>query len=322
MGYIEHVKLGQSAFLDALSSAHSVLLSGAGGGFDVFAALPLAFSLAESGKQVHFANLTFSDLRFLTDRPIHSALVEVGHESSGSESYFPEKFLSRWFRTQDQDRSVFCFEKTGVIPLTDAYARLAEHLEVDAVVLVDGGTDILMRGDEAGLGTPAEDMSSLAAVQALNVPTKLVACLGFGVDTYHGVCHAHFLENVAALQREGAYLGALSVLPQMPEAQRYLEALDWVHKHAPDRPSIVNASIASAIEGDFGDVHRVARTMGSELFINPLMSQYFCFELDAVARRVLYLDELRNTQTIYEIAAVLESYRSRRNAKPWQKIPV
>ncbi|MFF7988525.1 hypothetical protein ACFZDG_01885 [Kitasatospora xanthocidica] len=36
-----------------------------------------------------------------------------------------------------------------------------------AVLLVDGGTDILMRGDEAGLGTPEEDMASLAAVAGL-----------------------------------------------------------------------------------------------------------------------------------------------------------
>jgi hypothetical protein len=51
----------------------------------------------------------------------------------------------------------------GVRPLRAAYAKLAEHLDLDAVVLVDGGTDILMRGDEAGLGTPADDMTSLAA---------------------------------------------------------------------------------------------------------------------------------------------------------------
>ncbi len=42
-------------------------------------------------------------------------------------------------------------------------------------MLVDGGTDILMRGDENGLGTPVEDLTSVAAVTALD---KLAArCL-------------------------------------------------------------------------------------------------------------------------------------------------
>ena len=36
------------------------------------------------------------------------------------------------------------------------------RLGVDTLVLVDGGTDSLMRGDEEGLGTPHEDIASLA----------------------------------------------------------------------------------------------------------------------------------------------------------------
>ena len=41
------------------------------------------------------------------------------------------------------------------------------------MVLVDGGTDSLMRGDEVGSGTPEEDTASLAAVNALwGVPDK------------------------------------------------------------------------------------------------------------------------------------------------------
>ncbi len=49
-----------------------------------------------------------------------------------------------------------------------------------------------MRGDEPGLGTPEEDIASIAAVHQLALDAKLLVCLGFGVDTFHGVCHAHF----------------------------------------------------------------------------------------------------------------------------------
>lgn len=50
---------------------------------------------------------------------------------------------------------------------------------VDTVVLVDGGTDSLMRGDEQALGSPQEDMLSIAGVSALtgiDDDHKLLAC--------------------------------------------------------------------------------------------------------------------------------------------------
>jgi hypothetical protein len=42
----------------ALAPARSVLIAGAGGGFDVYAGLPLALALWHSGVQVHLANLS------------------------------------------------------------------------------------------------------------------------------------------------------------------------------------------------------------------------------------------------------------------------
>jgi len=45
-----------------------------------------------------------------------------------------------------------------------AWDAIARHVAPDAVVLVDGGTDVLMRGDEAGRGTPVEDMTRVRHV--------------------------------------------------------------------------------------------------------------------------------------------------------------
>jgi hypothetical protein len=97
-------------------------------------------------------------------------------------------------------------------------------------------------------------MTSLAAVAGIDVPTRLVVCLGFGVDTYHGVCHAHFLENVATLEREGAYLGAFSVPRTTREGAAFLDLIAQSRAETPNRPSIVNGSIAAAMRGEFGNV--------------------------------------------------------------------
>lgn len=175
----------------ALAGARRVLIAGAGGGFDVFAGLPLAVALWDQGVEVHLANLSFTPLE-LVDLDCwaapHVALIRP--ETVGPDDYFPERVLARWLAAQDLPSDVYAFPKVGVQPIRAAYRHLVDRLGLDAIVLVDGGTDILMRGDEAGLGTPVEDITSLAAVAALDVPVKLVTCLGFGIDSYHGVVDA------------------------------------------------------------------------------------------------------------------------------------
>jgi hypothetical protein len=304
-----------------LAQSQNVLIAGAGGGFDVFAGLPLYFALRAAGKRVHLANLTFSYLGGTDARLVAPHLAEVTAATTGEDRYFPERRLAEWFAHRGDEVSIWTMEKVGVAPLRRAYETLQRHLGVDAVVLVDGGTDILMRGDEAGLGTPQEDMTSLAAASRLPVATRLVVCLGFGIDAFHGVCHAHFLENVAALTRAGGFLGAFSVLPAMPEAQAFADAVAWAQARTPGRPSIVNGSIAAAVRGEFGDVQFTTRTTGSELFINPLMALYFAFELDAIVAHSLYLPRLEGTETVWDVTAQIEAFRDEIAARPRRAIP-
>ncbi|HVV82639.1 MAG TPA: DUF1152 domain-containing protein [Kofleriaceae bacterium] len=309
------------ALFERLADRRSVLVAGAGGGFDIYAGLPLVLALRARGVAVHLANLSFTYLGGTTAPHITPELAVVTPDVRGEDRYFPERTLARWLAARGEPAVVHAFEKTGVRPLRAAYRALCRRLAVDAVVLVDGGTDILMRGDEAGLGTPEEDMTSLAAVHALAVPVKLVCCIGFGVDAHHGVCHAHFLENVAALDRDGAYLGAVSVPHDSIEGAAFLEAVADAAARTPGRPSIVNGSIAAAVRGDFGDVQFTERTSGSELFINPLMGLYFAFDLDAVARRSLYLPLLARTDTLFEVSARIEAFRQTVERRPRRSIP-
>ena len=279
-----------------VENSQCVLVAGAGGGFDVFAGLPIYERLRLLGKRVFLANLSFVCLGTTGAKALTPALYEVEPSTTGQDFYFPERTLAQFLSRRGENVKVYAFEKLGVAPIREGYTHLVQSLGLDAIVLVDGGTDILLRGDEAGLGTPAEDMASLAAVAAINVPRRIVACVGFGVDTYHGVCHANWLENVAALITEGGFLGAAALLERMPEVQLYIDAVNAAEVATSRQPSIVNGSIVSAIEGRFGDYHRNPRTQSSKLFINPLMSLLWAFDLAAVARRNLYLDRLADTQ--------------------------
>jgi hypothetical protein len=296
--------------LTRLKRHERILIAGAGGGFDVYAGLPLYVALRAAGREVSLANLTFTYLGETDARYLAPHLAVATVETTGGDRYFPERRLAEWLHAAGTPAPVYMFEKVGVRPLRAAYEHLVRELGVGAVVLIDGGTDILMRGDEAGLGTPEEDMTSLAAVSKLAGVEGFVASIGFGIDTYHGVCHAHVLENIAAIEREGGYLGAFAVTAAMPEGRAYLSAVSRAQSLTPGRPSIVNGSIAAAIEGQFGDVRFTQRTAGGELFINPLMSLYFGFELSAVARRSLYLEQLEGTESIFDVGARIEAFRN------------
>lgn len=304
-----------------LADSERILIAGAGGGFDIFAGLPLYMALRRSGKQVALANLSFTRLDCTDAERLSPCLWRVNDSSRSDEKYFPERYLAEWLKRNSHPSDIFCFEKVGVRPLREAYNCVAKQLSLDTIVLVDGGTDILMRGDEAGLGTPAEDMTSLAAVRGLDVPSKLVSCLGFGIDAFHGVCHAHFLENVAALEQAGGWLGTHSLHLSMPEVAMFRDAVEFAHEQMPNRPSIVNGSIVSALEGRFGNFQRSDRTSGSELFINPLMSMYWHFDLEAVATRSLYLHLLEGTEEMFDVQLRIEAFRKSVKSRPRRTIP-
>ncbi|GIF41584.1 DUF1152 domain-containing protein [Actinoplanes xinjiangensis] len=303
----------------ALAPARRVLIAGAGGGFDVYAGLPLALALRANGAEVHLASLSFSQLELIdqeswADRDV----AAITPDTASPDWYFPERTLARWLAAHDMPSTVYAFPPLGVRTLRAAYQILIERLDIDAVVLVDGGTDILMRGDENALGTPVEDITSIAAVTALDVPIKLVTCLGFGIDAYHGVNHVQVLENIAALDRDGGYLGALSIPGASREAVLYREAVADAQAATPERPSIVNGQIAAAVGGAFGDVQFTRRTSGSTLFVNPLMAIYFTVDLDRLAARCLYLDRLENTISRRQVITRIEAFR---NEIPTTRVP-
>lgn len=312
-----------TSVLHRLRNCERILIAGAGGGHDLISGLPIAFALHEQHKTVLLANLTFTPVTRTSAQPVAPGLFEVDADTSGSPAYFPEKHLATWLRDHGYPDRVFLIRKGGPADIRAAYTWLARELRLDAVVLIDGGTDLLMRGDEAGLGTPVEDITSLLAAHALDLPVKLAVCVGFGVDTYHGVCHAHFLENVAALAKLGAYHGVFALTPGIASVDAWLDAATWVQQHTPGRESIVCASITDAARGEFGDHHSLARTRDKdiELFINPLMSIVWGFDLDAVADRVLYRNDIAHTTTPFEVAAAIEAFRDHTPLRPRRIIP-
>jgi hypothetical protein len=300
-----------------LPDCATILVAGMGGGFDLFCGLPIYFELRKRGYTVHLANLSFAALREYADGEwLSPTLVGVRPGAAELSGYHPERFLAGWFReSQGEDVTVWCFDAAGTRVLVADYRQLVERLKIDAIILIDGGVDSLTRGDEELCGSILEDYISLAAVNLLpEIPVRVMACIGMGVEG--DVSHACILENIAALTRQGGLLG-VSALPAQSEAYRlYEEALNSVHRQPGQQPSVINASVVSAVRGHFGDYHATERTRGSELWISPLMSLYWFFTVDAVAAQNLFLPQLQQAESMGDAFAATYEAREQMSLRP------
>ncbi|NRB47370.1 MAG: DUF1152 domain-containing protein [Saprospiraceae bacterium] len=318
-------KLDQIPFFQQLSDSQTILLAGAGGGFDIFCGIPLYLNLVKQGKKVIISNFAFTWLSRTTAHQVYPYCYEIQAKDQdlSGRNYFPEKYLKAWLQIQGYDAKVYGFERTGVAPLRDAYHYLIKTHEIDTVLLIDGGTDSLMFGDEEGLGTPQEDICSMAAVYRTGIKKQFLVNLGFGVDHFHGVSHFRFLENVAKLSETGAYLGLFQLLREMEEGQLYANAVEYANQRMPGMESIVSNSIISALDGEYGDYHRTQRTTGSHLWINPLMTIYWAFNLRKLVPQIKYYHQIKHTNTLAEFNAKLSAYRSAlKEYRRSQQIPI
>jgi hypothetical protein len=248
--------------LDHLTDSRSILITGIGGGFDLFCGLPLYFHLRERGYQVHLANYSFSDIQSFTGGiRLTDTLVGVTADYQRLVVYFPELYLAQWFQTTRQEAiPIWAFHKTGVQPLRVNYQRLIDHLQVDTVLLIDGGIDSLARGSEAEPGTFVEDSVSMAALVDLPTPiSQILVCIGFGAE--REITHTHILENMADLAQRDAFLGMCALTKTMPEYCAYEDAVMAVHQQPFQDPSVINASIISAVRGEYGNYSNPTRAV-------------------------------------------------------------
>jgi hypothetical protein len=297
-------------FVRQLEEANCILITGAGGGFDVFSGLPLFFALQASGKKVHLANVSFSLSRStpVTGTKIGNHFIEVTARSKGYEYYFPEGYLAQWFCRKRMDTSIYCTAPATPNVLYQAFSDLQAKLEYDAIVLVDGGVDSIMKGDERKIGTPVEDACTVIAANKLNVKTKQLICLGFGAEL--DVCSASALETISDLIRKNAFLGSIALTKDMPEVKQFAEATKFVFYEMGGSESVICSSILSALDGHYGDYHQIKRTVGSQLWINPLMAFYWAFDAQKVEENILYIDMIRDALTRAEVSQAIMKFRS------------
>ena len=303
-----------------LEKSKSVLLIGAGGGFDIVSGLPLYLYLRDMGIDVTLANLSFTELTFSESKEVFEGTYSVTKDSLDL-PYFPEKYLQNWLLSRNETPFIYALSnKMGVQPLRQAYTYLVDQHNIDTLILVDGGTDSLMFGDEQKVGTIVEDACSIIAASKVNVTRNYLTAIGFGVE--HNLNHHACLENISTLTKQGDHLGALSVTGDMPEGKAFLELVEYLNDAMPLHSSIVTNSIASAINGEFGDHHSTWRTKGSIQFVSALMNMLWFFQTNGVASQIRFGPDIEDSTSMHDVANAFQLYRLKNKPRVNQSIPL
>lgn len=303
------------SFLRRLSdpAIRTVLLCGCGGGFDFLHGLTLLTELQRLGKQVVLGSYSFGDPRRIAEAPVcfdlgDGALVkQVTARSVPDPHYGPEVHLCDFLdreRPESAPHSIYAYYARAftLAKLRTLYGELVRRHAVDAVILIDGGSDSLMVGDEEGLGDPIEDAVSVGAVAELEgVALKILISIGLGADRFNQVSDAASLRAIAELTAAGGFLGAVSLEPTSTDFAFYKRGIEAIYARQTFR-SALTGFILSAAEGHYGSAVvppiLKSRVRPGQFFIWPLMAMLFAFEVEAVARRSLILKWICDCATV------------------------
>ena len=322
-------------------SIRTVMLCGCGGGFDFVHGMILYPELMRLGKQVIIGSYSFgrpgaiigeTDIFFSRS----SVLAKrVTAKSQPRSTYGPEvhlcAFLDQYYPEQAPHSIYAYYARDFTVPLlTELYEQFIDTHAIDAIILIDGGSDSLMVGDEEGLGDPIEDAVSVTTVAGLcSLKLKLLITIGFGADRFNHVSDAASLRAIAELTRCGGFWGSLSMTPENGGFQFYKSSLDHIYLgHGPGGfRSVIASTIVAATEGWFGcdQVPPLLqkRVKPGDLYFWPLMAMLWAFDVETVAKRSLIADWIGECKTIGDCHAAL--YNSRINLgdalRPIENLP-
>lgn len=293
----------------------NILILGIGGGFDI------------CGSAVLFDEVSFTTERTKAEhakgnwetREEHTShfasingsiqLVEkFNSNNTKSKKAIPEANFYNHIRSLGMcDSNVYALPRCGVKMMVKLLQDIVTENNITKIVLVDGGVDSLMHGDEDGTGTILEDTVSLIAAMELKLPSILM-CIGFGCELEEGVGHYRALENIAELTKANAFYGVQSILDINHNLNTYQKTCEATWKDY--RKSHIHTKVISAANGRFGEdnmydgVDPRIIDAKNEVFISPLMNMIWYFDPKAVVERNKLTKYLKNTTTSTDVLMV------------------
>lgn len=311
----------------SLKPESRVLIAGGGGGYDFVCGLPIGLALKRVGCHVRFASYSFTKLKFVSNCEwLGESICEVTESSTiPDKGYFPEGAFAGWWSEEfNESCPVICFPQVGIKSLRAAYNVLIDKYSLDAIIVIDGGVDGIMRGDEYDLASPSMDSISIIAAAQSNVARKIFAFTAFGSEGLKGeVSHAQVLARVADLVRTRNMIGVTAFPANGKEGDCFVRAVDSIYQLAKkEHQSNIVSSIISAMSGRFGWTSVNSKTEERQIWVSPLSMLYWFFDLSAVARMKLYYEAVKESDSVQEVNAEIERLRGGSKLGTREQIPI
>ncbi|CAF2389697.1 unnamed protein product [Rotaria sp. Silwood2] len=295
-------------------TSKTVFLAGCGGGYDIFGSLPYYFKMKSSGNyDVTLINYAFTAHHILSkySQQLTKLLFRVDPRTDVSwltdNVYFPEQRLANELRVPIY--AILCnYDETRIDLIVEAYKYLIQGRIIDELVLIDGGSDVLLTGNEKQLGTPVEDMSHARAVQLLSsdqVKSKCIVVIGTNLEVGHGVLKSDIDARLTALSPHADFTWLWQY--EHDDAVRYY--VDIFSRCCP-RHSIVHSLICAALQGQTGyylPEHLRDRITKSVVSISQETCIAIGYHFDDVMRENVYFKQLTPEMNLKQVHDVIFS---------------
>jgi len=289
-------------------SNKTIIIAGCGGGYDLFGGLIFYHRLKTIAKKIILVNYSFTPVKLLeeTSQKINDHLYVVTPDIKlpSSVPYYPEAYLSI-----ELNQCVYALSNDPTVKdIIDSYNSLI-NIEgtPDVIYLVDGGCDVLLTGNEIGLGTPVEDMMHLKALISIDIKYKYILAIGVNVDTAHGVVQDDINNRLNTLESSHVMMSKEYLMLSNPSVKFYYDVVKKCHPVN----TIVHSLVISALEGHRGlytPAHLKLRIKKSKV---PLLDQtctLYQFDFNKIANEVKYLGLIKSDLTSDEVDTIIENY--------------
>lgn len=280
----------------------------------IYTGMPIYYNYKD---KVVLANISFADISLMKKVGKEKENYwEIDYSASPNKlgSTYPDNYVPEYWLSKHLSKKVYAIYPTGVQTLVKVFNKLIKEFSIDTIVLVDGGVDSLMFGDEEDIGTFSEDMSTIVSASLLPI-TKILITNTWGVEGC--ISHNRYMENVAKLIRENGFLGAQFLEKDSEEGKFYLDVM----QNCFIENSTINISLQSSILGqDWNSVPKALLKRDKDAVPNstfslqdwlgcPMGAIYWAFDLDKVASNIVYKDLLLNTVHINDVDHAVHKYR-------------
>ncbi len=279
------------------------LVIGIGGGGDVVATLPTVHYLRNLGLEVIIGSSTWE--RFVIDpEPGPRSLNEIENIVRVSETtaLANEKTRSKGGVVfQGSKLAGAIGEDVLFIDLTKGVRGLVLGLEetlrkynIRIVLGIDGGGDVLAKGDEEHLRSPLADMMMLSALAQLEA-ISIIGVFGFGSDGE--LSTKEILDRLSEVAEAGGYLGARGMTPADVEMME--RALGEIFTEASRIPLMSAKGFLGSTTIRDGTRKVFASILSTITFY---LDTRILYELRPMAQRI------RDTESIWEVNEALHEY--------------